>query len=99
MKLVMVDQYFLHLMSSKSMPQRILPKILPTGRESIEFEADTTWTIPHVKVYPTLSSFNVDKLGNGMRKIELNGKELLQADFTNKEITWLARHSPLMASP
>merc|ERR1711942_561736 len=28
-----------------------------------------------------LSSFNVDKMSNGMRKIELNGKELVQADF------------------
>jgi len=62
---------------------RILPKILPTGRESIEFEADhNPGQYLHVKSNTNiLSSFNVDKLGNGMRKIELNGKELLQADF------------------
>merc|ERR1719462_146506 len=28
-----------------------------------------------------LASFKVDKMGNGMRKVELNGKELVQADF------------------
>jgi len=62
---------------------RILPNILPTGRKSIEFEADhNPGQYLHVKSNTNmLSSFNVDKLPNGMRKIELNGKELLQADF------------------
>jgi len=62
---------------------RILPRILPTGRESIAFEADhKLGQYLHVKSNTNmLSSFNVDKLANGMRKIELNGKELLQADF------------------
>merc|ERR1711872_270307 len=62
---------------------RILPKILPTGRSSIEFEADHN---PGQYLHVTsntnmLASFKVDKMGNGMRKVELNGKELVQADF------------------
>jgi hypothetical protein len=63
---------------------RILPNILPTGRESIEFKADhNPGQYLHVKSNTNmLSSFNVDKLDNGMRRIELNGKELLQADFS-----------------
>ena len=68
----------------KVIAPRILPKLLPTGRESIEFEADhNPGQYLHVKSNTNmLSSFNVDKLPNGMRKIELNGKELLQADFS-----------------
>jgi len=67
----------------KLVAPRILPKILYTGRESIEFEADHK---PGQYLHVTsntnmLSSFNVDKMSNGMRKIELNGKELVQADF------------------
>jgi len=68
---------------------RILPKLLPTGRSSIEFEADhNPGQYLHVKSNTNmLSSFNVDKLPNGMRKVELNGKELLQADFNKGDNT------------
>jgi len=67
----------------KLIAPRILPKILPTGRSSIEFEADHN---PGQYLHVTsntnmLASFKVDKMGNGMRKVELNGKELVQADF------------------
>lgn len=73
----------------KLVAPRILPKLLPTGRESIEFEADhNPGSYLHVKSNTNmLSSFNVDKLPNGMRKVELNGKELLQADFSKADNT------------
>lgn len=73
----------------KLIAPRILPKILPTGRKSIEFEADhVPGKYLHVKSNTNmLSSFNVDKLGNGMRKVELNGKELMQADFSKGDNT------------
>lgn len=73
----------------KIIAPRILPKLLPTGRESIEFDVDhNPGQYLHLKSNTNmLSSFNVDKLPNGMRKIELNGKELLQADFSKGDNT------------
>merc|ERR1712002_425039 len=68
---------------------RILPKILPTGRESIEFTADHK-PGSYLKVDSntnTLSSFHVVKLANGMRKISLNGKELVKAGYTHGDNT------------
>merc|ERR1712200_90652 len=41
-----------------------------------------------------LASFKVDKMGNGMRKVELNGKELVQADFNMGDNT-VSQTTPL----
>merc|ERR1719378_1178434 len=62
---------------------RLLPKILPTGRKSIEFTADHQ-PGKHLKIDSNtnaLNSFYVVKMPNGMRKVTLNGKELVQASF------------------
>merc|ERR1712002_180341 len=58
---------------------RLLPKILPSGRGSIEFKADHK-PGQYLKVTSntnSIKSFNVEKMGNGMRKVSLNGKELV----------------------
>ena len=64
---------------------RILPKILPTGRESIEFKADHA-PGSYLKVTSntnSLKSFSVEKIaGTNERKIELNGKELVRGGFS-----------------
>merc|ERR1712200_402736 len=65
----------------KILAPRILPKILPTKRESIEFSADHK-PGQYLKVTSNtnaISSFSVEKTGNGEeRKITLNGKELVR---------------------
>merc|ERR1712198_475388 len=71
---------------------RILPKILPTKRESIEFSADHK-PGQYIKVTSNtnaISSFSVEKTGNGEeRKITLNGKELVRGSASrgNNEIS------------
>jgi len=71
---------------------RILPKILPTRRESIEFSADHK-PGHYIKVSSNtnaISSFSVEKTGNGEeRKITLNGKELVRGSASqgNNEIS------------
>merc|ERR1712168_236179 len=71
---------------------RILPKILPTRRESIEFSADHK-PGHYIKVTSNtnaISSFSVEKTGNGdERKITLNGKELVRGSASqgNNEIS------------
>jgi len=63
---------------------RILPKILPTGRKSIEFEADHK-PGQYLKIKSNtnaLQSFKIEKIGGDMRRVELNGKELVKAGYT-----------------
>jgi len=62
---------------------RLLPKILPTGRKSIEFTADHQ-PGHHLKIdsnTDAIKSFYVEKQANGMRKVSLNGKQLVKGDF------------------
>jgi len=76
----------------KILAPRILPKILPTKRESIEFSADHK-PGQYLKVTSNtnaISSFSVEKTGNGEeRKITLNGKELVRGSASrgNNEIS------------
>merc|ERR1711972_624283 len=76
----------------KILAPRILPKILPTRRESIEFSADHK-PGHYLKVTSNtnaISSFSVEKTGNGEeRKITLNGKELVRGSASrgNNEIS------------
>lgn len=68
---------------------RLLPKILPTGRESIEFEADHK-PGQYLKVKSNtnmIKTFSVVKMSGDQRKIELNGKELLTAGFAKGDRT------------
>jgi len=63
---------------------RILPKILPTGRQSIEFEADHK-PGQYLKIKSNtnvLKSFKIERMDGDMRRVELNGKELVKAGFT-----------------
>lgn len=62
---------------------RILPKILPTGRESIEFEADHK-PGQYLKVKSNtdiIKTFSVEKISGDQRKITLNGKELVRGSL------------------
>merc|ERR1712107_321054 len=71
---------------------RILPKILPTGRQSIEFEADHK-PGQYLKIKSNtniLKSFKIERMDGDMRRVELNGKELVKAGFT-RETTPSAR--------
>merc|ERR1711962_167559 len=76
----------------KILAPRILPKILPTKRESIEFSADHK-PGQYLKVTSNtnaISSFSVEKTGNGEeRKTTLNGKELVRGSASrgNNEIS------------
>merc|ERR1712002_1155478 len=66
---------------------RLLPKILPTGRQSIEFEADHK-PGQYLKVKSNtnmIKTFSVTKVGGNTRKIELNGKELVKAGYTSSD--------------
>jgi len=68
----------------KIVAPRILPSILPTGRESIEFEADHS-PGNYLKIKSNtnaISSFKIEKVDGETRRIELNGKELIKAGFT-----------------
>jgi len=73
----------------KVVAPRILPKILPTGRESIEFEADhNPGQYLRIKSNTNaLSSFKIEKVANDMRRVELNGKELVSAGFAQGDKT------------
>merc|ERR1711973_526961 len=66
---------------------RILPKILPTGRESIEFEADhNPGQYLRIKSNTNvLKSFKIEKMAGDMRRVELNGKELVKAGFSQAD--------------
>jgi 5-hydroxyisourate hydrolase-like protein (transthyretin family) len=68
----------------KIVAPRILPRILPTGRESIEFEADhSPGNYLRIKSNTNaISSFKIEKMDGETRRIELNGKELIKAGFT-----------------
>jgi len=62
---------------------RLLPKVLPTGRKSIEFTADHQ-PGHHLKIdsnTDAVKSFYVVKMPNGMRKVTLNGKELVKGNI------------------
>lgn len=68
---------------------RILPKILPTGRESIEFEADHK-PGQYLKVKSNtnmIKTFSVEKISGDQRRIELNGKELVRGAFAKGDRT------------
>jgi len=70
---------------------RILPKILPTGRESVEFDADHKPN-QYLKITSNtdlMSSFSVERTGgaNNERKIMLNGKELSRGSAGNRQFS------------
>jgi len=68
---------------------RLLPKVLPSGRKSIEFTADHK-PGQYLKVdsnTDSIKSFHVVKMPNGMRKVSLNGKELVKAALSQGDNT------------
>jgi len=71
----------------KIVAPRILPKILPTGRESIEFEADhNPGNYLRIKSNTNiLKSFKIEKIDGNMRRVELNGKELVKAGLSQAD--------------
>jgi len=64
---------------------RLLPKILPTGRGSIEFSADHKPGKSLIVTSNTnmIKEFKVEKMAGNTRKISLNGKELVQAGYSS----------------
>ena len=75
----------------KLVAPRLLPKVTDDGRDNFEIEADHS-PGQYLKITsnsPRLKSFKVEKIGGDMRRVELNGKELLRGAFAKggNEIT------------
>lgn len=67
----------------KLVAPRLLPKITDDGRDTFEIEADHN-PGQYLKVTsnsPRLRSFKVEKIAGDMRRVELNGKELIRGAF------------------
>jgi len=70
---------------------RILPKILPTGRDSIEFDVDHNKG-QYLRITSNtnlMSQFSVERTGgaNNERKVMLNGKELSRGSAGNRQFS------------
>jgi hypothetical protein len=68
----------------KLVAPRLLPKITDDGRDTFEMEADHNpgQYLNVTSNSPCLKSFKVEKIGDDMCHVKLNGKELMRGAFT-----------------